>query len=564
MRTGHRFLLPSTLMLGLCTVSWAQTTPDAGSISQQITPSRMLTLPQAEQLPKTIPAQTLAPRAGATVRIQSFQFSGNQLLSTSDLSAAAAPFTNRELGFEELQSAADAVASAYREAGWIVRVYLPEQEINAGVITLQVVEASFAGVRVEGTPSKRVRAEQIEAWFTSRQPTAQALNAHALDRALLLVDDLPGLSVAGTLAPGPTDGETALVLQTTDEAFVDGDVGLDNQGARSTGSNRMSANLNINSPGGRGELVSLNLLHSQGSDYGRVAFTTPVGYNGLRLGVSASSMDYKVIGGPTQTVNLDIRGGSSSLGLDWSYPLVRARQHNLYFSGGLDNKRFDSATRQSTAADPRSYSDYASNSLRLVLSGNRFDSWGAGGANSVSVQTLWGQLTHMQGHNQVDNLQRFFNKLNFSLSRQQNLSSAHSLLFSYSSQHAKQVLDSSERFYLGGAASVRAYPVSELGGDRGQVLSGEWRWRLHPAWVLTSFVDMGQVTALPANGSDIKTNLKLRGQGLSLGWQAPMGLNTKLTWSHRGGRNPQPTPAGTDGDGTLKLNRVWFTTSLPF
>lgn len=564
MRTGHRFFLPTVLMLALSNTTWSQTTPDAGSISQQLTPLQKFTLPQAEPLPKTLPAQGLAPRSNAKVWVQSFQFSGNQLLSTPQLSATLAPFTGRDLFFEELQGAANTIATAYREAGWIVRVFLPEQEISAGVITLQVVEARFAGVRHEGTPSKRLRANQLEGWFTSRQLTGQALNAHFLDRAMLLADDLPGLRVSGTLAPGNTDGETALVLQTTDEAFIDGNVGLDNQGARSTGSNRSSANVNINSPGGRGDLLSLNLLHSQGSDYGRVAFTTPVGHNGLRLGLSVSSMDYKVIGGLAQTVNLDIRGGSSSQGLDWSYPLVRARQHNLYFSGGLDNKRFDSATRQSTATDPQSYSDYASNSLRLVLSGNHFDSWGAGGASSISAQTLWGWLTHMQGHNQIDTIQRKFNKLNYSLNRQQNLSSDHALLFSFSSQHANQVLDSSERFYLGGAASVRAYPVSELGGDRGQVLSGEWRWRPHPAWLLSAFVDSGRVTTLPTGSSDVKTSLKLRGQGLSLGWQAPMGLNTKLTWSYRGGRNPQPNPTGTDGDGTLKLNRFWFTINMPF
>ena len=90
--------------------------------------------------------------------------------------------------------------------------------------------------------------------------------------------------------------EKQLVLQTTDEPFIYGDIGLDNTGARSTGSNRLTANMNINSPSGRGELVSLNALHTQGSNYGRAALTVPDGYNGLRLGMSASSMRYKVIG----------------------------------------------------------------------------------------------------------------------------------------------------------------------------------------------------------------------------------------------------------------------------
>ncbi len=564
MRASHRLLWPTTLLLGLHSTSWAQTVPDAGSIRQQIEPSRAIPLPQAAPLPKVTPPAELRPASGLSIKVQSFRFAGNNLLSSDQLSPVVAEFVHRELSFDDLQRAADAVAAAYREAGWIVRVYLPEQDVSAGVITLQVVEARFAGVRMEGAPSKLVMASEIEAWFKSRQPMGQPLNANALDRALLLADDLPGLSVAGTLAPGQADGETALVLQTTDEPFIYGDVGLDNNGARSTGSSRLSTNMNINSPGGRGELVSLNLLHTQGSDYGRVALTVPDGHNGLRLGLSASAMSYKVIGGPDSIVNLDVRGRSSSLGLDWSYPLVRARQHNLFFSGGLENKGFVSSNKDSQTSNNKSFSDYESNSLRLALSGNRFDSWGGGGANSASLQALWGQLTNMQGHSQIDSIERHYSKINYSVSRQQTISTDHSVLVSFQAQHADQVLDSSERFYIGGAQTVRAYPASELGGDRGQVLSGEWRWRLHPTLVLTAFADLGRVVSVPATSSDTKTSLQLRGHGLSLGWQAPLGISTKLTWSTRTGHNPKPTQAQTDGDGTLKLNRFWFSASIPF
>lgn len=557
-------LVPLALACGLHPASWSQSLPDAGSIRQQIEPSRALPLPQATPQPKVTPPSELQPPAGMTVRVQSFRFAGYTLLSTEQLLTALTGFTGRELGFEGLQRAADAVAAAYREAGWIVRVYLPEQDISAGTITLQVVEARFAGLRIEGAPSKTIMASELQAWFNTHQVTGQPLNANALDRALLLADDLPGLSVAGTLAPGAVDGETALVLQSTDEPFIYGDIGLDNTGARSTGSQRLTANLSINSPGGRGELLNLNLLHTQGSDYGRVALTVPDGYNGLRLGASASSMSYQVIGGSQSITDLQIKGRSSSMGLDWNYPLVRARMHNLYFSGGLENKGFHSDNRNSNAADPKSYSDYETNSLRLGLSGNRFDDLGGGGANSASLQLMWGRLMAMQAHSQIDSIERGYNKLNFSVSRQQTIAPEHSLLLSLQGQHATQLLDSSEKFYIGGASTVRAYPASELGGERGQLLTAEWRWRLSPAVVLSAFADHGRVVSLPATSSDRQTSLSLRGHGLSLAWQGPQGISTKLSWSHRGGVNPKPTQAGTDSDGTLQKNRILFTASVPF
>ena len=557
-------LLSLSIAAGFHTGLHAQALPDAGSLRQQIEQQREPHLPQAVRPERVTPPPEIKAPAGMTVKPQAFRIVGNTLLSAEQLAPALAEFVGRELDFAGLQRATDAVAAAYREAGWLVRVYLPEQDISTGVVTLQVVEARFAGVRFEGEAPARVMRQEIEAHFSRQQKTGAFLNANALDRALLLADDLPGVSVAGTLAPGASNGETTLVLQTTDEPFIYGDIGLDNNGARSTGSNRVTANMNINSPGGRGELVSLNLLHAQGSDYGRVALTVPDGYNGLRLGVSATSMRYEVVGGPTSITSLQIKGRSSSMGLDWSYPLVRSRLHNLYFSGGLENKAFYSENRNKNASDPKSYSDYESNSLRMGLSGNRFDDLAGGGANSASLQMLWGSLTGMRAHSQLDSIDRSYRKINYSASRQQTVTADHSLLLSLQGQHATQVLDSSEKFYIGGASTVRAYPVSELGGERGQVLSAEWRWRLNPAWVLSAFADQGRVVSLPPTSSDQRTSLTLRGHGLSASWQGPKGVVTKLTWARRDGANPKPTQAGTDSDGTLKLNRIWFTASVPF
>ena len=499
-----------------------------------------------------------------TVMVKSFRFAGNNLLSSEQLATALQAFVGQQLDFAGLQRAADAVATAYRQAGWIVRVYLPEQDISEGTLTLQVIEARFAGLRFEGEASKRVSRQQLQAFFAQQLASGQALDANALDRALLLADDLPGISVAGTLAPGASEGETALALQTTDEPLIYGDIGLDNTGAISTGSERLTANLNINSPTGRGDLLSLNVLLTQGSDYGRIAYTQPFGFSGLRLGISASHMQYKVVDGPQSIRDLNIQGSSSSMGLDWSYPLLRARLHNVYFSGVLEAKRFYSDNSSSTPDNAKSYSDYNSNAIRLGLSGNRFDNWGQGGANSASAQWLHGRLSHMKAHSLVNSIDRSYSKINYSLSRQQTVTGAHSVLLSLQGQHANQALDSSEKFYIGGSGTVRAYPVSELGGESGQVLTAEWRWRVNPSWVLSAFIDQGSVVSLPTTSGDPKSTLSLSGHGLSANWQGPGGISTRITWAHRNGNNPKPTASGTDSDGTLKRNRAWLSASVPF
>lgn len=555
-------LFSKALWVSPCIVALAhaQTTavgPDAGSLRQQIEQPREFSLPQATRPPKVVPPPEIQVRDGVSVQVKTVRFAGNSLVAESQLSAAVAEFIGRELNFEGLQRLTDAVAAAYREAGWLVRAYLPEQDISEGVVTVQVIEARFGGLRFDGQTSTRVKREELEGYFNAAQPVGAFLNANALDRALLIADDLPGVSVAGTLAPGQSDGETMLVMQSTDEPFVYGDIGVDNTGTLSTGSKRLTASLNVNSPGERGELFSAMGLHTEGSDYGRLALTVPDGYNGLRLGASLSSMTYKVIDGPGAAAQ--VRGRSSSIGVDLSYPIIRSRMFNLYASAGAENKTF--YTEDTTGVR----SDYESDSVRIGLSGNRFDDLAGGGANSASVQMLWGRLTSMRQHSLLGTIDPNYHKLSYSLSRQQSLVDNHSLLLSLQGQQAAQLLDSSEKFYIGGAQSVRAYPASELGGERGQLLSAEWRWRVDSAWVISAFVDHGRVVALPASASEQRTSLSLRGHGLTASWQSPFGMVTKLTWSRRDGHNPKANVnTGADGDGTFKLNRLWLTANIAF
>ena len=174
----------------LCGLANSQTTPDAGSLRQQIEqPRGSLPLPPASV--RELAPPEIRPPSGLSVQVKGFRFAGNTRLSTEALTQAVTPFVNQTLDFGGLLRAADAVTKAYREAGWIVRVYLPEQDVTEGHIALQVIEARFGGVRFEGEPPERVTRERLEAFFKLHQRINEPLGAQSLDRALLLSDDLP-------------------------------------------------------------------------------------------------------------------------------------------------------------------------------------------------------------------------------------------------------------------------------------------------------------------------------------------------------------------------------------
>ncbi len=501
---------------------------------------------------------------GVVVTAQVFKFVGNTLLSAEQLAPAVAPFLRRPLDFVQLQAAAAAVAAAYREAGWVVRAYLPKQEITDGVVTIQIVEAVFGKTILEGDAPVRLQFAIARSIVSAQQTPGRPLNANAVDRALLLIDDLPGVSTVGSLVEGAHDGETDLLLKFADEPLLMSQVTLDNTGSRSTGDQRLAASLTLNSALSLGDLISASLVHTKGSDYARLAASVPVGADGWRMGVNASHMAYRLIA--PEFLALNASGKSVSTGLDANYPLIRTRQKNLYLALAYDRKDFDNQANGGTT------SHYRTNAFTLGLNGNAFDSLGGGGANSASLALVSGSLNLDGSPNQAADASGpqaagDYAKLRYSLSRQQVLGSDLALFAAWSGQIASKNLDSSEKFILGGATGVRAYPSGEAGGAEGKMLNLELRYKLPQNLSLTGFYDWGQVTVNRNNhftGAAGLNTYSLQGAGLALAWQSSAGLNLKATLARRMGDNPNPTATGNDQDGSLTKNRFWLTASLPF
>ena len=555
------FVLP--FLVGISS-AYAQTTPDAGALRQQIERQLPKALP-GEKKPLTALPPEYKPASGLEVTVKQFRFAGNTLLTAEQLAPNLASFLNRPLDFAGLQQAMAAVSETYRAAGWLVRIYLPRQDITDGVVTLQIVEGIIGKVHISDPLPLRFSTELAKAHVAAAQPAGQALNAAALDRALLLLDDLPGVAVSGNLAPGAGEAETDLVLKMADEPLFNGEGGIDNTGSRSTGEQRLSVNAVVASPLKIGDQLAANIIHSEGSDYARLAYSLPVGYDGLRLGVNASRLDYKVITPEFAAAN--INGNSSSSGLDAQYPLIRSRTHNLYLSAAFEDKAFDNKANSATTTQ------YGVRSISAGLMGNMFDKLGGGGANLASLNLTAGDVNLDGSPNKAANAATTqthgsFSKLRYTLSRQQALTTEFSLYALLTGQVANKNLDSSEKFYLGGANGVRAYPSNEGGGSEGTMLNLEVRWRAMTNLVVAGFYDWGSVTINKSNGfagAPVLNSFDLDGLGASLTWTGPKGFNLKGTYAQRLGDNPnRDATTGKDQDGSLNKNRLWLTTSLPF
>lgn len=564
----HRLLIALALAVALANQSLqAQTAPSAGSLQQQIERERGNPLPRRALPARPDEPRELAPRSGPTITVQRFEFAGNTLLPSAQLQPLVAEFLGRPLSFAELQRAPAAIANQYREAGWIVRAYLPGQQIVDGVVTIQVVEAVFGGAQIEGPPPNRVSLATVLRPIETQQVPGQPLNADAVARALLLADDLPGVAVSGGLREGKDEGETELAIRFADEPLLSGDIGSDNAGARSTGRQRQSVNLILNSLLGLGDTLGMNVIHSQGSDYLRLAASLPVGGDGWRVGVNTSHLDYRLIS--SEFSSLYANGTADSVGLEASYPLIRSRLRNLYLNVNLDRKHFDNQSSHEVT------SRYKSTALSIGLNGNLYDNLGGGGANSASLTLTGGTLDLDGSPTQSTDASTIrsdglFHKLRYSVSRTQVLDEVLSLSMGISGQLADRNLDASEKFYLGGPSGVRAYPVNEGSGSYGQLINLELRYRLPLGFSVSVFTDHGRVQVNRNNsysGASSLNSYSMKGRGVSLIWQPwyerGYGPSLKLTYARRIGENPNPASTGLDQDGSLLRERLWLSAELP-
>jgi len=543
--------------------------PDAGSVLQQLEarPGGNLVAPKLKT--PQVPTPPAADHSGRVVRVNAFQIEGPTLLSPITLQSALKGFTGQDLSLTQLQEAAWVIVQTYREAGWLAHAFVPQQEIEAGVVKLRVLEARLGQIRID-FPEGRLPRERIQAMASAQLRAGDKLNLQQVDRLLLLLDDMPGVVATASFAEGSEAGSTDVLIALGLDKAIDANI----FGAVSTGTKRISASVSVNNPAGLGDALQLQAVATDGSRYGRLAYTLPVGLQGVRVGVHASDMRYHLVG---SFAALQASGSAQSAGFDISAPLIRQPERNLSAQLTTDRKRFDNlALANSGASEATTVSNYQLDVLRAGLTGNWLDQLITPAQNTASLQSSWGKvdLTNSPNAGADANAAKTagaFRKINANYNREQSLTGQTSWYLQAAAQWANRNLDSSEKLYLGGASGVRAYPSNEAGGSSGATLTTGFKHRLNEAFTLNAFADWGRIQVyknnLNAAGSAISmlNTQSLQGTGLSLSWRSLQGHELAATWSRRSGQNPAANPStGADSDGTRTLNRLWLSAALNF
>ncbi|MCV2359151.1 ShlB/FhaC/HecB family hemolysin secretion/activation protein [Paucibacter sp. TC2R-5] len=550
--------------------SFAQIAPDTGQLMREQErlrrPPPVRTLAAPVLYEPSPPAPAVAD-GGPRLLVKGFRFSQNSVFDSPTLGALLSDLIGRELSLAELNEAADRITAHYRQQGYfLANAYLPAQDIADGMLDITVLEGRLGQVRLDN--QSRVKDSVLRAHLDDL-PAGQALAGAALERKLLLINSLAGVSVQSTLTPGTSVGSTDLDIRAEGLPPVSASLGLDNFGTRYSGIWRANAALGLSNPLGLGDALSLN-AYSAGRpySYGRLAYQLPVGQQGMQLGLAGSAMNYRLGGDFAELLS---HGRAEVASVYALQTLQRSRSSKLQLQLNFDHKSL-----QDRIDSVQSHSDKKIDVLLLGLSGDQLDAAGRG-----SLRWSFG---HVQGRLKIDPVVAAaaakgpqsagrYAKWTGTLTRQQSLGvlgqaldpwlrpapktsfepatvapsepaaptpsgSAIAQSLSITAQIGGQFsagknLDSSEKFSLGGAQGVRAYPQGEAACDDAWLLNLELRLDLSPAWQLSALFDAGagRLSHNPIQNSS-RNQARLSGLGFGANFSGPSGLSwiTSLAW----------------------------------
>lgn len=463
--------------------------PDAGRAMRDIETPRPDLPPEAAPEMTVAPSEPAAERVpgpGPRVHVRAFAIDGNTVFGGDALQRLVADLVGGTLSFADLQQAAARITAHYRSHGFVLaRAYLPKQEIDDGVVRIEIAEGRYGAVTIQN--HSRVFDAALRQPLSALRP-GDVARGPDLERGLLLLDDLAGVAARGTLRPGALPGTTDLVVDADSGPLVSGSLEFDNFGDAALGRYRLGGSVDVNSPLRLGDRLSLRgLVSNQRQRYYRAAYQVPVGPASTRAGVAYSSLRYR-LGGAFS--DLDSQGRASVQTAYVTQPLVRRRGLSVTAQVQYENKNLRD--------------DYGVFDIRrdknvglwtFGVSGNGQDTWLGGGRSGFSVMFGVGRLRSNDPF-EADALKKSigsFAKLNVSAQRVQALGRRFELYAQFSAQLASRNLDESEKFSLGGPYGVRAYALGTGSGDQGWQASAELRYLVAPGWQVSTFVDAGRV-----------------------------------------------------------------------
>ena len=465
----------------------------------------------------SMPKRAAKPISGsAQFVLNGVNIEGSTVFSAEELKSVYSDKIGQKISLDELGAIADDITAYYRNKGYILtRAVVPPQRAEGGNVTIRIVEGFVSDVKLQGdVGTGRALLQQ----YADKIRQAKPLDSKTLERYLLLMDDLPGVTARAVLQPAADTTGASEVIVTITRKMVQASASMDNRGSRYLGPYQLGASVYVNNVLGLEDQTlfrgSNSIFQQDEFSFAEVRHEEQVGSEGTKIVASGSFVRTN----PGHTLEpLDIIGKSYTASIGVIHPLVRSRQANWFLNGdftarnvnvdALSTDLYYDKTRVFTVGSAYDFVDSLSSINRLEL--------------NVGKGMGFGTAVENQPHSRASG-NSSFTKFTGKASRLQPLYGPFSLLASFSGQYSFDPLLASEQFALGGSEFGSAYDTAELTGDSGVAGRAELQYNQNvnlsmlQQYQVYGFYDAGGVWKRSAVQGSEKDFASLSSTGLGL------------------------------------------------
>lgn len=421
--------------------------------------------------------------------IMEYRVEGNTVLDKGRIEESVYPFLGEAKNIDDVEKARAGLEKAFHDAGYLtVFVNIPEQQVDQGVVTLEVQEGKVEKLRVVGSRYYSLGAikDRVPEFAEGSVPYFPAVQ-----KQLASINTTPDRQVAPVLRPGKTPGKVEVDLKVQDQLPFHGGIELNNRYSANTTETRLNGSLRYDNLWQRDHSLSLSFqLTPENTDETRVVAATYV--------IPTASGDYWAAYGVISKSNVsavgdvNVIGNGDIIGLRYIHPLPVVPDYYHSLTLGVDYKDFQETTALQGADSfntPISYLPFYAGYDGTLRTG------------SSTTQLNLGVTFSMRGLGNDDQEfadKRFLAKSDFAyiktdLKHTQQLPYSWQLFARLAGQLASGPLISSEQFAIGGADTVRGYLESNSLGDRG--MFGTLELRTPPLAKYLPGTDAGELYA---------------------------------------------------------------------
>jgi hemolysin activation/secretion protein len=453
---------------------------EPGRLPQRFPPP---SLPLPEDPPIQIePDRPLIPEEAETVEfhLQHLSIEGNTVFSTEELRVFWEDVLGQKISLADLYGIAAAMTNHYRGSGYILsRVIVPAQRISEGQVVLRVLEGYIHRVIIEGEIGG---SEKVLEGFARKLSSVRPLTSEDLERYLLLMQDLPGVTLESVLRPSadqPGASDLTIVLH---HKSLDVWGEINNRSNDFIGPVQALAGVQFNSLLGAYEQTGLRVASTPVSFEELVFFDVNmnkmIGSEGTRVSLTGTFIwsepeSREILEG------LGVESDSQGFELMMTHPLLRSRNSSLWVSTSFffQNSSTDLFHGKSKLTRDRIRVFRVDGTYDLI---DRFRGINRAVLGLHQGVNIFNATESGSNHLSRINGQSDFTALTGTFSRLQPIGLGWSGLVSVIGQYAFDSLLVPSQFGIGGAQYVRGYDPSERLGDSGIAAKAELQLTQNP------------------------------------------------------------------------------------